>query len=83
MTATTKGEPAVVDDDGNVVMPSDQLPTQLTPGTHVQLCLVTGAPVARRSLYGALPSLPELSWEDFERASRLAVADVEDGASNE
>ena len=26
---------------------------------------------ARTSLYGSMPSLPDLSWEDFERASQL------------
>jgi hypothetical protein len=29
------------------------------------------------SLEGALPDLPELTWEDFERASQLAQRDLE------
>jgi hypothetical protein len=28
---------------------------------------------------GSLPDLPELDWEDFERASELARRDVERG----
>lgn len=28
------------------------------------------------SAYGRLPDLPELTWEDFEKASRLAEDDV-------
>jgi len=30
---------------------------------------------ARTSLYGSMPDLPDLSWEDFERASELAQED--------
>ena len=32
-----------------------------------------------RPAYGAFRALPEVSWEDFEAASRLAVEDVESG----
>jgi hypothetical protein len=28
------------------------------------------------SIAGSLPDLPDLTWEDFERASRLAREDV-------
>lgn len=31
---------------------------------------------ARTSIYGSLPNLPDLSWEDFERASQLAQEDA-------
>ena len=70
---------AVVDGDGNLVVPASQLPEPLAPGVHVRLRVVSDARGPRRSLYGALPDLPDLTWEDFERASRLAVADAERG----
>jgi hypothetical protein len=73
----------VVDDDGNVVVPAAELPGPLAPGAHVQLRVVTTPPARRRPLYGSLPGLPELTWTDFQRASRLAVADVEPGAARE
>jgi len=74
----------VVDDDGNLVVPSSQLPGHLSPGTHVRLRLVSDGPSGdRRSIYGALPDLPDLTWEDFEKASRLAVADTERRSSPE
>jgi hypothetical protein len=31
------------------------------------------------SFAGSLPNLPDLSWEDFERASALAQRDLLDG----
>jgi hypothetical protein len=35
--------------------------------------------VVRRAIEGALPDLSELSWDDFEAASRLAAQDAESG----
>jgi hypothetical protein len=35
------------------------------------------------SLEGALADLPELTWEDFERASELARRDLETGGEDE
>lgn len=69
---------AVVDDEGNAVIPAEQLPERLPAGTHLRVHL---EPVvaSRRSVEGLLPDLPELSWEDFEAASRLAVRDAEGG----
>jgi len=69
---------AVVDDDGNAVIPASQLPERLPAGTHVRVHL---EPVvaSRRSVEGLLPDLPELRWEDFEAASRLATRDAEAG----
>jgi hypothetical protein len=43
------------------------------PGQHVQLRLVS----TPSSLFGSLPDLPELSWEDFQEVSRAAQAHVE------
>jgi hypothetical protein len=62
-----------VDSNGNVVVLAAQLPQPVQPGQHVQLRLVLTPP----SLFGALPDLPDLSWEDFHEASRAAEADVE------
>ena len=69
---------AIVDDDGNAVIPASQFPERLPAGTHVR---VRVEPVAapRRSVEGTLPDLPELSWEDFEAASRLSTRDAESG----
>jgi hypothetical protein len=67
---------AVIDQDGNGVIPADQLPVRLPAGTHVRVHL---DPVGARgrSVEGLLPDLPEVSWEQFEAASRLAVRDAE------
>lgn len=63
----------VADGNGNVVVPAAQLPEPIQPGQHVQLRLVS----TPSTLFGVLPGLPELSWEDFQEASRAAQADVE------
>jgi hypothetical protein len=69
---------AIVDDDGNAVIPAAQFPERLPAGTHVRV-RVEPVLAARRSIEGTLPDLPELSWEDFEAASRLAAQDAESG----
>lgn len=53
-------------------MPADQLTEPVQPGQHVHLRLIS----TPATLFGLLPNLPELSWEDFEEASRAAVAGV-------
>ena len=69
---------AVVDDEGNAVISAGQFPERLPPGTHVRLHLeLLAAP--RRPVEGLLPDLPDLTWENFEAASRLAVQDAEAG----
>jgi hypothetical protein len=69
---------AIVDVDGNAVIAAAQFPRRLPAGTHVGVGV---APVAatRRSVEGTLPDLPDLSWEDFEAASRLSTRDAESG----
>ncbi len=69
---------AIVDGEGNAAIPAGELPERLPAGTHLRVRLEP-AIVARRSVEGALPDLPELSWEDFEAASRLATQDAESG----
>lgn len=63
----------VADSNGNIVVPADQLTEPVQPGQHVHLRLVS----TPATLFGLLPNLPDLSWEDFEEASRAAIADVE------
>jgi hypothetical protein len=69
---------AVVDDEGNAVIPAEQLPERLPAGTHLRVHL-EAVVASRRSVERLLSNLPELSWEDFEAASRLAVKDAEGG----
>jgi hypothetical protein len=69
---------AVIDDHGNGIIAAEQLPKRLPPGTHLRVHVETmGSP--RRSIEGLLPDLTELSWEQFEAASQLAVRDAEAG----
>jgi hypothetical protein len=64
----------VVVADGSI--PADQLKRLgVRPGAHLR---VVETPASRLggSFAGSLPNLPELTWEDFERASKLAREDV-------
>jgi hypothetical protein len=64
----------VVAPDGSI--PADQLKRLgVGPGAHLR---VVQTPVTRSgpSLAGSLPNFPDVSWEDFERASKLAREDV-------
>ena len=63
----------VVADDGSI--PAEQLVRLgLRPGAHLRVVeAVAGKP---GKLEGSLPDLPDLNWEDFERASELAQRDL-------
>ncbi len=64
----------VVAADGSI--PAGQLARLgVAPGAHLR---VIATPAARSggSFAGSLPDFPELTWEDFERASELAREDV-------
>jgi hypothetical protein len=64
----------VVAPDGSI--PAAQLERLgVGPGTHLR---VVEAPASRLggSFAGSLPNLAEVTWEDFERASKLAREDV-------
>jgi hypothetical protein len=64
----------VVAADGSI--PADQLKRLgVRPGAHLR---VVEASTVRSggSFAGSLPDFPELTWEDFERASKLAREDV-------
>jgi hypothetical protein len=69
----------VVGEDGCITVPADQVAhAGLKPGTRLRLVVEPSAPVHRRSSWGILAGkLPQLSWEDYEDASRVAVADHE------
>lgn len=68
------GHELVVADDGSI--PAEQL-TRLgmRPGTHLRV-VAEQPPEAESSVAGRLTSWPKVSWEDFERASQLAQADL-------
>ncbi len=64
----------VVAPDGSI--PAEQLKRLgVRPGAHLR---VVETPAARSggSFAGSLPDFPELTWEDFERASKLAREDL-------
>ena len=70
---------AVVADDGSAVIPAEELAALgVAAGARLALRLVPPPP-RRRSVRGALAGLPELTWEDFERGSRLAREDLTPG----
>jgi hypothetical protein len=64
----------VVAPDGSI--PADQLARLgLEPGAHLRV-VPTREGGEDESLEGTLTKFPDLSWEDFERASELAKADL-------
>lgn len=69
-----EGDELVVAPDGSI--PAEQLARLgLRPGAHLRV--VVAEPVGENaSLAGSLPHLPDLSWEDFERASEAARHDL-------
>jgi len=70
----SKGHELVVADDGSI--PADQVRRLgFSPGTHLRVLEDTPAR-SGGSLAGTLPDFPELSWEDFERASEVARRDA-------
>ncbi|MGY1637573.1 hypothetical protein ACI78V_13085 [Geodermatophilus sp. SYSU D00742] len=75
------GFEVVVGADGGIA-PEELARHGVRPGAHLRIV----AEVDRSSIrpaYGALGGqLPEVSWEDFEAASRLAVDDSEAGPTS-
>jgi hypothetical protein len=72
------GEPAsqelIVAADGSI--PADQLARLgVVPGTHLRVVQTAPAESAH-TLAGSLSGFPDLTWEDFERASELARHDL-------
>lgn len=68
------GQELVVADDGSI--PAEQLRSLgLHPGAHLRV-VETAAPSSPGSLGGSMPDFPDLTWEDFERASDAARRDA-------
>lgn len=64
----------VVAPDGSI--PAAQLKRLgVGPGAHLRV-VQTPATRTGGSLAGSLPNFPDVTWEDFERASKLAREDV-------
>lgn len=64
----------VVAEDGSI--PAEQVAALgVSPGTHLRVVRLADDGV-HASIAGRLTSWPEVSWEDFERASRLAQSDL-------
>jgi len=64
----------IVAEDGSI--PADQLTRLgLAPGAHLRI-METEPRKMTRSLRGALRDFPDLSEEDFRRASDLAISDL-------
>lgn len=61
----------VVAEDGSI--PADQLASLgIPPGAHLRVVAVKEPPVAPSGLAGSRRDLPDIGWDDFERASELA-----------
>lgn len=64
----------IVGPDGSI--PAEQISRLgLPPGTHLRV--VVQRSEQRGRLRGSLPDFPELTWEDFQRGSRLALSDLD------
>ncbi|MPY94254.1 MAG: hypothetical protein GEV08_14685 [Acidimicrobiia bacterium] len=65
----------VVAEDGSI--PADQLASPgLRPGAHLRVVATDEPSVATSGLAGPLPDLPDIDWDNFERASELARQDL-------
>lgn len=72
------GFEVVVGADGGIA-PEELARHGVRPGAHLRIVGAIERPPIRAA-YGALRGrLPEVSWDDFEAASRLAIEDVESG----
>lgn len=64
----------VVADDGSI--PAEQIASLgVRPGAHLRV-IVERSRSVQGSIAGRLTSWPQLSWEEFQRASDLAQADL-------
>ncbi len=62
-------------EDGSI--PADQLARLgLPPGAHLCVLPADKPSIASSGLAGSLPDLPDIGWDDFERASDLARQDL-------
>ena len=71
---STAGFELVVGPDGGI--PAEQIARLgLRPGAHLRVVAEHDRTSAH--LGGSMPDLPDLTWEDFERGSDLARADLD------
>jgi hypothetical protein len=69
-----EGHELVVADDGSI--PAEQIARLgMRPGTHLRV-VAELPPAPDATIAGRLMSWPQVSWEDFERASQLAQGDL-------
>ncbi len=72
--ANEHADELVVAADGSI--PADQLARLgVMPGARLRVVQTAPAGPAE-SMAGSLPDFPDLTWEDFERASELAQRDL-------
>jgi hypothetical protein len=75
MASGPDGHELVVADDESI--PAEQIARLgVGPGTHLRV-IADKHPATQGSIAGQLTSWPGVSWEDFERASQLARADLD------
>ena len=68
----------VVAPDGSI--PAAQLKRLgVRPGAHLYVVQSTSPAPSAGSIAGSLSHLPDVSWEDFQRASELAQQDLSAG----
>lgn len=74
MASGPEGHELVVADDGSI--PAEQIARLgMRPGTHLRV-VAELPPAPDATIAGRLMSWPQVSWEDFERASQLAQGDL-------
>lgn len=74
MASGPEGHELVVADDGSI--PAEQIShLGMRPGTHLRV-VAEQPPDDVSSIAGRLAAWPEVTWEDFQRASQLAQADL-------
>lgn len=68
-----------VAEDGSIQVPASEVARLgLGPGARLSLVPQPAPRVSRHSSWGVLAGeLPDIAWEDFETASRMATADHE------
>lgn len=75
LASDQESQELIVAADGSI--PAEQVSRLgVPPGTHLRV-VAEQPPEAESSIAGRLTGRPEMSWEDFERASRIAQADLE------
>jgi len=68
----------IVAADGSI--PADQLERLgVRPGAHLRVVQSASPTPAAGSISGSLSHLPDVSWNDFQRASELARCDLSAG----